>query len=174
MIIGTRGSYNEIMESGENSSVLQRTVEWFKWNKEKAFGIIGLSLLIIAAVVQTANSMNYFASTQRYRIVMHISDTHIDPMFDASMSMSTGVCHSCDLSTRINGDRASCPRDFLPDSTQIRSRTRAGYAFGMYDECFLLHVHFISNSQVAMGAILHIYYLHLYVLKCVSSILIPM
>lgn len=31
----------------------------------------------------------------------HLSDTHTDPFFDPTVSMKMGVCHSCNLDTKV-------------------------------------------------------------------------
>ena len=99
--------------------------------KSKLFAIIGISALILVVMVHSS-SLSTEASSPDRRIVMHISDTHIDPLFDATMSMKEGVCHSCELNTKVYGDKSSCPKKFLPNNAHLQSRIRSGYAFGTF------------------------------------------
>jgi len=80
----------------------------------------------------TSDTAYYSSENDDYNIVMHISDTHIDPLFDPTMSMQAGVCHTCDLSTSVYGKHALCPDSFLPDYKRVATRSALGYAFGRY------------------------------------------
>lgn len=65
-------------------------------------------------------------------MVMHISDTHVDYFFDPTMSLSTGVCHSCMLSTKVYGNETSCPHKVEPTQSYQQDLVDIGYAFGRY------------------------------------------
>jgi hypothetical protein len=65
-------------------------------------------------------------------MVMHISDTHVDYFFDPTMSLSTGVCHSCMMSTKVYGDKTSCPHKVEPTLSYQQDLVNSGYAFGRY------------------------------------------
>lgn len=144
MIFGIQSNYEKISDPDDDTCVSNDR----RWDKMKTLATIGLLVLIGATVMHSTEGYHYFVSSQQYRIVMHISDTHIDPMFDAYQSMAAGVCHSCDLSSRVHGDKASCPNQFLPDSTQIRSRTSAGYAFGQSSMQFISFIsHFACTGR---------------------------
>jgi hypothetical protein len=62
----------------------------------------------------------------------HISDSHIDPLFDPTMSMQAGICHSCKLSDKAFGLKAFCPKELPVTEGGEEHLANAGYAFGRY------------------------------------------
>ena len=124
--------YENIAEPDEiNVHVQPNFTQRLKVNKSKVVAGICLCIVfMIYTVFDPKMSLDIFGSTRNYRVVMHISDTHIDPLFDPTMSMSTGICHSCELKRSVFGKDTKCPQEFLPNNAHIMSRTRAGYSFG--------------------------------------------
>lgn len=39
---------------------------------------------------------------QANRYIIHISDIHVDPLFDPTQSMQTKVCHTCNMSNKVS------------------------------------------------------------------------
>jgi hypothetical protein len=65
------------------------------------------------------------------RSIIHISDAHVDPLFDPRMSMQPKVCHSCALSQAAYGANASCPTHIaFSNASNERELRELGYAFG--------------------------------------------
>lgn len=127
--------YQQVPES--SSGVLRG-----QWGKSVSWAYPLLLLAITALVMMWVTAPPLLAGGEllrhkdargnaESRLILHISDPHIDPLFNPFMSMAGKVCHSCDLSSKVHGDQAFCPSDISYSNTSDEELNRKrGYAFG--------------------------------------------
>lgn len=94
--------------------------------------IFGFLLMTPQSNVATLGKSVHRADMAKYQPIMHISDTHVDFFFDPTMSMQSGVCHSCSMSTSVHGKDAACPTEVQSISASRAARLKQGYSFGRY------------------------------------------
>ena len=100
-----------------------------------AVGLISGFVLLWLFATKASSTTNTSAHEDEYlQPIMHISDTHVDPFFDPTMSMMKGVCHRCDFNSKIWGNETFCPgkSEIKSDHDNDNTDRQLGYAFGRY------------------------------------------
>lgn len=136
--------YEPLEEVGEAKTHSYRPIHVSKRSK---FAVLGggvlLSLVLLASMRSTTQlpAATELHSSQRplypveedlqgSNVVIHISDTHVDPFYDPAETLKAGVCHTCKFSTEVFGQDRKCPNTVpTPD---LQSQQEQGYAFGRY------------------------------------------
>lgn len=106
-------------------------------SRNVAVGIIcaAVSLWLFATKASTNTKFIRIAhEDEDYQAIIHISDTHVDPFFDPTVSMMKGVCHRCHFSSEVWGTDTLCPgeSEIKGDHDADTVDRQLGYAFGRY------------------------------------------
>ena len=125
----------QTIDSSEGSSSDSVAQQCTKTICSRRGAIATISIFVIVWLLGSASSNSNFIRSSRdedLHVIMHISDTHVDPFFDPTESMMKGVCHSCDFSSKVWGDKTFCPGESgIKGDHDIDTIDRQlGYAFG--------------------------------------------